>query len=77
MGRSIVADCESETSQTPEYLYCFLNPLPIKHDSYMKDTYIFISLIKNLTIRENSFFFTIDIDTLYTNIDRGVGVRSI
>lgn len=43
----------------------------------MKDTYIFISLIKNLTIRENSFFFTIDIDILYTNIDRGVGVRSI
>ena len=68
-GRPIVSDCGSETYQTEEFIDHFLNPLSIKHPSYIKDTYHFIGIIKQLKIPLNSFFFTIDIDSLYTNIE--------
>lgn len=76
-GRPIISDCGSETYQTAEYLDYFLNPLSVKHNSYIKDTYHFISLIKNLIVPVNSFFFSLDIDSLYTNIDIEAGIRSI
>uniref|UniRef100_A0A8C7YA98 Reverse transcriptase domain-containing protein n=1 Tax=Oryzias sinensis TaxID=183150 RepID=A0A8C7YA98_9TELE len=76
-GRPIVADCGSETYQTAEYLDYFLNPLSVKHPSYIKDTYHFVNIIKTLTIPSNSFFFSIDIESLYTNIDISAGMRLI
>ncbi|XP_023808293.1 uncharacterized protein LOC105358296 isoform X1 [Oryzias latipes] len=76
-GRPIVSDCESETYYTAEYLDFFLNPLSNKHDSYLKDTYHFIEKIKQLVIPADSFLFTMDIDSLYTNIDHKEGIDSI
>lgn len=76
-GRPIVSDCGSETYQTAEYIDYFLNPLSTKHSSYIKDTYHFISIIKSLKIPSNAFFFTIDIDSLYTNIDTVSGLRAV
>lgn len=76
-GRPIVSDCGSETYQTAEYIDSFLNPLSVKHPSYVRDTYHFISIIKNLKIPQNSFFFTIDIDSLYTNIDTDAGLSAV
>ena len=76
-GRPIVSDCGSETYQTAEYIDHFLNPLSVKHLSYIKDTYHFIHLIKNLKIPVSSFFFTIDVDSLYTNIDTKAGLSTI
>lgn len=76
-GRPIVSDCGSETYQTAEYIDHFLNPLSVKHTSYLKNTYHFIELIKNLKVPPNSFFFTIDIDSLYTNIDTEAGLKAV
>lgn len=76
-GRPIVSDCGSETYQTAEYIDYFLNPLSVKHPSYVKDTYHFIGMIKNLKIPHNSLFFTIDIDSLYTNIDTKAGLTAV
>lgn len=76
-GRPIVSDCGSETYQTAEYIDYFLNPLSVKHPSYVKDTYHFIGMIKNLKVPHNSLFFTIDIDSLYTNIDTKAGLRAV
>lgn len=76
-GRPIVSDCGSETYQTAEYIDYFLTPLSIKHPSYLKDTYHFIDIIKNLKIPPNSFFFTMDINSLYTNIDTEAGLKAI
>lgn len=76
-GRPIVSDCGSETYQTAEYIDYFLTPLSIKHPSYLKDTYHFIGIIKNLRIPPNSFFFTMDINSLYTNIDTKAGLKAI
>lgn len=76
-GRPIVSDCGSETYQTAEYIDYFLNPLSVKHPSYVKDTYHFIGMIKNLKVPRNSLFFTIDIDSLYTNIDTKAGLTAV
>lgn len=76
-GRPIVSDCGSETYETAEYIDHFLNPLSITHPSYLKDTYDFIQKIKDLDIPENSILFTIDIDSLYTNIDIKEGIEAV
>lgn len=76
-GRPIVSDCGSETYATAEYIDHFLNPLSTKHPSYIKDTYHFISIVKGLKIPPNSFFFSIDIDSLYTNIETEAGLRAV
>lgn len=76
-GRPIVSDCSSETYRTAEFIEYFLNPLSMKHSSYIKDTYHFIDIVKTLKIHPNSLFFTCDIDSLYTNIDTKAGLQAV
>lgn len=76
-GRPIVSDCGSETCRTAEYLEHYLHPLSIKHPAYLKDTYHFLSLIKGIRAPADSFFFTMDVDSLYTNIDIQAGIRTV
>lgn len=76
-GRPIVSDCGSETYQTAEYIDYFLRPLSIIQPSYVKDTYHFIDIVKTLKIPQNSWFFSIDVDNLYTNIDIKAGLATI
>lgn len=76
-GRPIVSDCGSETYKTAEYIEYFLNPISTRHPSYIKDTYDFIGKIKNLKIPEQSYLFSIDVDSLYTNIDTESGLKAI
>lgn len=76
-GRPIVSDCNRETYRTAEFFEHYLHPLSILHPSYIKDTYHFIDLIRQLKIPNNSFLFTIDIDNLYTNIDTDSGLKAV
>lgn len=76
-GRPIVSDCGSETYRVADYVDYFLNPLSVKHASYVKDTYHFIEIIKKLTVPPNSLFFTMDIDSMYTNIDTRAGLAAV
>lgn len=76
-GRPIVSDCGSETYQTAEYIDYFLKPLSIIHSSYVKDTYHFIDIVKKLKVPKNSFLFSMDVDSLYTNIDIKSGLEVI
>jgi len=76
-GRPIVSDCSSETYRSAEFIDYYLNPLATKHQSYIKDTYDFIEKVKKLNIPTNAILFTIDVDSLYTNIDIQEGIQSI
>ena len=76
-GRPIVSDCGSESYNIAKYIDFFLNPLSQHHQSYIKDTYHFISKIKDNLVPVNTFFFTIDINSLYTNIDTELGLRAV
>ncbi|MGL4283863.1 MAG: reverse transcriptase domain-containing protein, partial [Eubacterium aggregans] len=76
-GRPIVSDCGSETYATAEYVEHFLNPISTRHPSYIKDTYDFIEKIKNITLPTNCLLFTIDIESLYTNIETPAGLEAV
>lgn len=76
-GRPIVSDCGSETYQTAEFIDHYLNPLSIIHSSYVKDTYHFIDIVKSLKVPHNFMFFSIDVDSLYTNIDIKAGLHTV
>ena len=75
-GRPIVSDCSSETYHTAEFIDFFLNPLSTRHDSYIKDTYDFVNKVRRLHVPVDSILFTIDIDSLYTNIDIAEGLQT-
>lgn len=76
-GRPIISDCNSESYRIAEYLDFYLNPLSTKHNSYIKDTYDFIHKIKNARIPQEAILFTIDIDSLYTNINTAAGLTAV
>lgn len=76
-GRPIVSDCGSETYHTAEFLEFHLTPISMKHNSFVKDTFHFINIIKKLKIPETFFFFSMDVDNLYTNIPIEGGIDCV
>lgn len=76
-GRPIVSDCGSETYFTAEYLDYYLNPLSTKHPAYVKDTYHFIDIVNSLRIPSDFYFFSMDVDSLYTNIPIQAGINCV
>jgi hypothetical protein len=73
-GRPIVSDCGSESYRISEYIDSFIRPISMKHPSYIKDTYDFVSKIRNEQIPKEAFLVTGDVCSLYTNmnIDRTI-----
>lgn len=76
-GRPIVSDCDSTTYNVARYIDHYLSPLSSLHPSYIKDTYHFLDVIRPITVPSASFLFTIDIDSLYTNINTNIGLRAV
>ena len=76
-GRPIVSDCGSESYGVAEYLDHFLTPLSILHNSYVKNTQDFISRVTALHITEPCFLFTMDVSSLYTNIEIPLGIQAV
>lgn len=76
-GRPIVSDCNSETYFTAEFLDFYLNPLSIRHPAYIKDTYHFLEIIQNLRLPSEFYFFSMDVDALYTNIPIQEGIACV
>lgn len=75
-GRPIVSDCASESYRVSQYIDSFIRPISIKHESYLKDTYDFVSKIRGKRIPKNAILVTGDVSALYTNmnIDRTLQV---
>ena len=76
-GRPIVSDCGSESYEVAKYIDHFLQPLSVTHPTYIKDTPDFLSKIKDIIVPENSILFSLDVDSLYTNIDSTPGLKTI
>lgn len=76
-GRPIVSDCGSESSRIAEYIDYYINPLSQKHASYIKDTYDFVTKLKKVQVPNSAFLFSIDINSLYTNIDTQLGLQAV
>ena len=76
-GRPIVSDCESESYCVSEYIDSFLAPLATKHPAYVRDTQHFLEILSETALTPNCLLATLDVDSLYTNIDNDAGIRAV
>lgn len=76
-GRPIVSDCGSESYGIAEWLDHYLNPLSTQHPSFIRDTMDFLHKLREKTFATRCLLFTIDVSSLYTNIDTRLGIRAI
>ena len=76
-GRQIISDCNSESYKIAEYIDHCLAPLAVTHDSYVKNTTNFIDKVTGIEIPRDALLFSMDVDSLYTNIDNNSGVEAV
>ncbi|MGL5565005.1 MAG: hypothetical protein ACRDC4_04670, partial [Plesiomonas sp.] len=76
-GRPIVSDCGSETYKVAEFIEFYLNPLSVRHPSYIRDTYDFLEKVRCLRVPAGAFLFSLDVESLYTNIEIPLGMKAI
>ena len=76
-GRPIVSDCSSESEKVAEFINDFLKSKAVKHPSYIKDTYDFVEKIKELDIPKDALLITLDVESMYTNIDHDKGLEAV
>ncbi|XP_062399771.1 uncharacterized protein LOC134089347 [Sardina pilchardus] len=76
-GRPIVSDCNSTTYNISIYIDSYLNPLSNRHPSYLKDTYHFLTRLRPMVVPHHTYLFTLDVDSLYTNINTPSGIQAV
>ena len=76
-GRPIVSDCSSDTYRVSEYKDHFFKPIATQHQSYIKDTSDFLEKLSKIEPHENCLLVTLDVNSLYTNIDNTTGLTAV
>ena len=76
-GRPIVSVCSSETYRISEYIDHFLGQLSITIDSYVRDTPNLLEKSSSTNPSRDSLLITLDVDSLYTNIDNQDGFEAV
>ena len=76
-GRPIVSDCASESYAVSELIDQTLLPLSIQHPAYVKNTQDFLQKITAKPIPADSLLITMDVESLYTNIDNQTGILAV
>ena len=77
-GRPVISSVNSHMEKLSAYVDEFLRPLAQALPSHIRDTTDFIIRLKNLgRVPENSILATLDIPSLYTNIDTDNGLAII
>ena len=76
-GRPIVSDCGSESYHISEYIDQFLAPLATSHGAYVKDTTDFLDKATTISIPADAMIFSMDVESLYTNIDNTAGMEAV
>ena len=78
LGRPVISSINSHTEKLSTYVDEFLRPLAQALPSHIRDTTDFIIRLKNLgRVPENSILATLDVSSLYTNIDTDDGLAII
>jgi hypothetical protein len=76
-GRPIVSDVRSISYSCSKILEFFLAPLVHKQTSYLRDTGHIIAILRNTPLQPTDILFTMDIESLYTNVPLDEGVEII
>ena len=77
-GRLVVSSVNSHMEKLSAYVDEFLRPIAEKLPSYIQDTIHFIKRIRALgKLPEKSYLATLDVSSLYTNIDTDEGLTIV
>lgn len=76
-GRPIVSDVNSENYRISSYVDYHLAPLATSHPAYLKDTWDFLDKLRKVRVPANSFLVTMDVNSLYTNINNREGMAAV
>ena len=76
--RPIIAGPASVTSRLSQLVDCILKDIPQHTQSFVRDDIHFLSkLNRKLSQTENYQLITFDVESLYTNIDKDLGIKAI
>ena len=75
--RPIISDCNSESYKIGEFIDHFLAPLAVTHDSDVKNTADFMDKVTGIEIPRDAILFSMDVESLYTNIDNNSGIEAV
>lgn len=76
-GRPIVSDVDSENYKISSLVDYYLAPFATSHPSYIKDTWDFIDKLRKITVPQHAYLATMDVNSLYTNINNKDGMAAI
>jgi len=76
-GRPIVSDCNSASKNISGLIDFYLKDLANRHPSYIKNTYDFVDKISKLNIPKQSLLITLDVESMYTNINHDKGILAV
>ena len=76
-GRPIVSDVASESYNIARFIDYHLAPFSCSHRAYVKNTYDFLHKLSKVKANDNSLLISLDVDSLYTNIDNEMGLRAV
>ncbi|XP_075208070.1 uncharacterized protein LOC142312966 [Anomaloglossus baeobatrachus] len=76
-GRPIIAGIDSLTSNLANYIDLLLQPYVSKLDSHIRDSAHLIENISGITWKDSYIFLTIDVASLYSNIQHHLGLFCI
>jgi len=76
-GRPIVSDINSESYRIACFIDFHLTPFSTSHPSYVKNTFHFLERLRETCIGPKDLLISLDVDSLYTNIDSEFGLSAI
>ena len=75
-ARPIVSDVGSVSRNCASFVEFFLAPIARQLPSYVRDSMHIISVVKNFSLPQDCFLFTLDVVSLYTNIPHDEGISA-
>lgn len=76
-GRPIVSDTNSVSRKSADLVECFLAPLAKLTPTYVRDSLHVVSILKDVVVPDDVILFTMDINSLYTNIPIEDGLAAV
>lgn len=76
-GRPVVSDCGSLTRNICNFIDFFLKPICEVQSSFLQDSGHLIAIAKTLSVSDRDILFTMDVESLYTNVPTQEGVEVV
>lgn len=76
-GRPIISSNGSLTEPASQFIDFHIKPLAQQLPSYIQDTTHVLKILNEMTVSDDSYLVTMDVESLYTNIAHGDGLKAL